>query len=156
MTTSKFKTICLFCGSSLGKKKSYKDAAIDLAKELQMFALQVMKNIDLVYGGGNIGLMGLIAQTLFDGGRHVLGVIPTPLMDKEITSVTIGDLKPVKNIHQRKAEMSLHADTFIVMHGLAWNPIDTCATLAMPECITGSHVTENLVSFLGLTLQDGK
>ncbi|XP_039117871.1 cytokinin riboside 5'-monophosphate phosphoribohydrolase LOG3-like [Dioscorea cayenensis subsp. rotundata] len=109
MSASKFKTICVFCGSSLGKKKSYQDAAIDIAKKL------VMKNIDLVYEGGNIVLMGLISQTVFDGGRHVLGVIPKPLMDKEITSVTIGKLKPVANIHQRKAEMNLHSDAFIAM-----------------------------------------
>ncbi|XP_039146857.1 cytokinin riboside 5'-monophosphate phosphoribohydrolase LOG1-like [Dioscorea cayenensis subsp. rotundata] len=109
MSTSKFKKICVFCGSSLGKKKSYQDATIDLGKEL------VMKNIDFVYGGGNIGLMGLISQTLFDGGRHVLGVIPNALMNKEITGVTIGEVKPVENMHQRIVEMNLHADAFIAM-----------------------------------------
>ncbi|KAH7658240.1 Cytokinin riboside 5'-monophosphate phosphoribohydrolase LOG protein [Dioscorea alata] len=95
ISTSKFKTICIFCDSSLEKKKSYHDVAIDLAKEL------VMKNIDLVYGGGNIGLMGLIAQTVFDDGRHVLGY----------------ELKPVVNMHQRKSEMNLHSDAFIAMPG---------------------------------------
>ncbi|KAH7663685.1 Cytokinin riboside 5'-monophosphate phosphoribohydrolase LOG protein [Dioscorea alata] len=98
MGTSKFKKICVFCDSSLGKKKSYQDAAIDLGKEL------VMKNIDLVYGGGNIGLMGLISHTLFDGGKH-------------ITGVTIEEVKPVENIHQRKTEISLHAEAFIAMPG---------------------------------------
>ncbi|KAH7652978.1 LOG family protein [Dioscorea alata] len=72
-----------------------------------------MKNIDLVYRGGNVGLMGLISQTLFDGGRHVLGytlVIPKRqfIMFLQITSVTIGEVKPIKNIHQRKAKMSLY------------------------------------------------
>ncbi|KAH7690351.1 MCP/YpsA-like protein, partial [Dioscorea alata] len=78
MSTSKFKKICVFCGSNLGKKKSYQDAAIDLGKEL------VMKNIDLVYGGGNIGLMGLISQTVFDGGRHVLGYALGVFLGKKI------------------------------------------------------------------------
>ncbi|KAH7659958.1 Cytokinin riboside 5'-monophosphate phosphoribohydrolase LOG protein [Dioscorea alata] len=76
-----------------------------------------MKNINLVYGGGKIGLMGLISQTLFDGGRHVSGVIHKALMDKEITGVTIEDIKPVENMHQRKAKMTLHADAFIAMPG---------------------------------------
>ncbi|KAH7672234.1 Cytokinin riboside 5'-monophosphate phosphoribohydrolase LOG protein [Dioscorea alata] len=111
MSTSKFKTIWVFCGSNLGKQKSYQDAAIDLGKEL------VMKNINLVYGGGNIGLMGLISQTVFNGVRQVLGIIPKALMDKEITGFTIGEVKPVENMHQRKAEMTRNADAFIAMPG---------------------------------------
>ncbi|KAJ6993354.1 hypothetical protein NC653_016475 [Populus alba x Populus x berolinensis] len=61
---SKFKRICVFCGSSQGKKTSYQVAAIDLGNEL------VSRNIDLVYGGGSIGLMGLVSQAVHDGGRH--------------------------------------------------------------------------------------
>ncbi|XP_039146859.1 probable cytokinin riboside 5'-monophosphate phosphoribohydrolase LOGL10 [Dioscorea cayenensis subsp. rotundata] len=109
MTTSKFKTICVLCGISPGKKKKYQDAAINLGKEL------VCRNIDLVYGGGNIGLMGLISQAVLDGGSHVLGVIHKALMDKEISGVTIGEIKPVENMHQRKAEISLHADAFVAI-----------------------------------------
>ncbi|KAH7658057.1 LOG family protein [Dioscorea alata] len=108
MSVSKFKTICVFCGSSLGNKKSYQDASIDLAKEL------VLKNIDLVYGEGNIGVMGLISQTVFDGGKYVLGydfihllnVIPKIVMGKEMTDNTIREVKSIENMHQRKAEMS--------------------------------------------------
>ncbi|KAH7661088.1 LOG family protein [Dioscorea alata] len=112
MSTSKFKTICVFCGSNLGKQKSYQDAAIDLGKEL------VMKNINLVYGGGNIGLMGLISQTVFNGGRQVLGIIPKALMDKEITGVTIGEVKPVENMHQRKAEMARNLHVIFMIYSL--------------------------------------
>ncbi|PKI63867.1 hypothetical protein CRG98_015750 [Punica granatum] len=65
---SKFKRLCVFCGSSPGKKSSYKDAAVELGKEL------VARNIDLVYGGGSIGLMGLVSRAVHDGGRHVLGL----------------------------------------------------------------------------------
>ncbi|OAP09250.1 LOG1 [Arabidopsis thaliana] len=75
---SKFKRICVFCGSSAGNKVSYKDAAIELGTEL------VSRNIDLVYGGGSIGLMGLISQAVFNGGRHVIGVIPKTLMPREV------------------------------------------------------------------------
>ncbi|KAH7665996.1 Cytokinin riboside 5'-monophosphate phosphoribohydrolase LOG protein [Dioscorea alata] len=107
-TASKFKTICVFCGSSAGKKKSYQDAAINLGKEL---------NIDLVYGGGSIGLMGLISQTVFNGGRNVIGVIPKALMGREITGVTVGEVKPVIDMHHRKAEMGSYADAFIALPG---------------------------------------
>ncbi|KAG6769801.1 hypothetical protein POTOM_025463 [Populus tomentosa] len=75
---SKFKRICVFCGSSQGKKTSYQVAAIDLGNEL------VSRNIDLVYGGGSIGLMGLVSQAVHDGGRHVIGVIPKTLMPREV------------------------------------------------------------------------
>ncbi|KAL5056094.1 hypothetical protein RYX36_036776 [Vicia faba] len=64
MKESRFKRICVFCGSSPGNKSSYKDAAIQLGKEL------VSRNIDLVYGGGSIGLMGLISQSVYDGGGY--------------------------------------------------------------------------------------
>ncbi|KAK7841229.1 cytokinin riboside 5'-monophosphate phosphoribohydrolase log3 [Quercus suber] len=78
MRQSRFKSICVFCGSSQGKKSSYQDSAIELGKEL------VARNIDLVYGGGSIGLMGLVSQAVHDGGRHVIGVIPKTLMPREV------------------------------------------------------------------------
>ncbi|XAR59741.1 hypothetical protein NMG60_11015694 [Bertholletia excelsa] len=111
MKKSKFKRICVFCGSSPGKKSSYKDAAIELGREL------VSRNIDLVYGGGSIGLMGLISQAVYSGGRHVLGVIPKTLMPREITGETVGEVKPVADMHQRKAEMARHSDAFIALPG---------------------------------------
>ncbi|VFQ96984.1 unnamed protein product [Cuscuta campestris] len=108
---SKFKRICVFCGSSQGKKSSYQDAAVDLGKEL------VSRNIDLVYGGGSIGLMGLVSQAVHDGGRHVIGVIPKTLMPRELTGETVGEVKAVANMHQRKAEMGRHSDAFIALPG---------------------------------------
>uniref|UniRef100_A0A1S4BX87 Cytokinin riboside 5'-monophosphate phosphoribohydrolase n=3 Tax=Nicotiana TaxID=4085 RepID=A0A1S4BX87_TOBAC len=108
---SKFKRICVFCGSSSGKKSSYQEAAIDLGKEL------VERRIDLVYGGGSIGLMGLVSQAVHDGGRHVLGVIPKTLMPRELTGETIGEVRAVSGMHQRKAEMARQADAFIALPG---------------------------------------
>ncbi|XP_039052631.1 cytokinin riboside 5'-monophosphate phosphoribohydrolase LOG1-like [Hibiscus syriacus] len=108
---SKFKRICVFCGSSPGKRSSYKEAAIELGREL------VSRNIDLVYGGGSIGLMGLISQAVFDGGRHVIGVIPKTLMPREITGETVGEVKAVADMHQRKAEMARQSDGFIALPG---------------------------------------
>ncbi|CAI9783184.1 unnamed protein product [Fraxinus pennsylvanica] len=108
---SKFKRICVFCGSSQGKKISYQEAAIELGKEL------VSRNIDLVYGGGSIGLMGLVSQAVHDGGRHVIGVIPKTLMPRELTGETVGEVKAVADMHQRKAEMARHSDAFIALPG---------------------------------------
>ncbi|KAG8376557.1 hypothetical protein BUALT_Bualt09G0075800 [Buddleja alternifolia] len=109
--SSKFKTICVFCGSSQGKKTSYQEAAIELGQVL------VSKNIDLVYGGGSIGLMGLVSQAVHDGGRHVIGVIPKTLMPRELTGETVGEVKAVADMHQRKAEMAKHSDAFIALPG---------------------------------------
>ncbi|CAN1304717.1 Cytokinin riboside 5'-monophosphate phosphoribohydrolase LOG3 [Linum perenne] len=117
--SSRFKRICVFCGSSQGKKSSYQDAAIQLAHEL------VSRNIDLVYGGGSIGLMGLVSQAVHDGGRHVIGVIPKTLMPREVcpisilqlTGETVGEVKAVAGMHQRKAEMAKHSDAFIALPG---------------------------------------
>ncbi|KAJ6822665.1 cytokinin riboside 5'-monophosphate phosphoribohydrolase LOG1-like [Iris pallida] len=108
---SRFKRVCVFCGSSPGKKASYQLAAIELGHEL------VERNIDLVYGGGSVGLMGLVSQSVYDGGRHVLGVIPRTLMPKEITGETIGEVRAVSGMHQRKAEMARHADAFVALPG---------------------------------------
>ncbi|XP_031273778.1 cytokinin riboside 5'-monophosphate phosphoribohydrolase LOG1-like [Pistacia vera] len=109
--TRKFKRICVFCGSRAGYKSSFSEAALELGKEL------VERNIDLVYGGGSVGLMGLISKTVFNGGCHVLGVIPKALMSHEISGETIGEIKAVADMHQRKSEMAKHADAFIALPG---------------------------------------
>ncbi|KAF3676796.1 putative cytokinin riboside 5'-monophosphate phosphoribohydrolase LOGL2 [Capsicum annuum] len=108
---SKFKRICVFCGSSQGKKSNYQDAAIELGKKL------ISRNIDLVFGGVSIDLMGLVSQAVHDGGRHVFGVIPKTLMHRELTGETIGKVKVVAHMHQRKTEMARHSDAFIVLPG---------------------------------------
>ncbi|KAK1404673.1 Cytokinin riboside 5'-monophosphate phosphoribohydrolase [Heracleum sosnowskyi] len=110
-SSSRFNRICVFCGSSSGKKATYQDAAVELGKEL------VERKIDLVYGGGSVGLMGLVSQAVHDGGRHVLGVIPRTLMPREITGVTVGEVRAVSDMHQRKAEMARQADAFIALPG---------------------------------------
>ncbi|AQK65044.1 Probable cytokinin riboside 5'-monophosphate phosphoribohydrolase LOGL10-like [Zea mays] len=111
MRQSRFKRICVFCGSSQGKKRSYHDAAIELGNEL------VARSVDLVYGGGSIGLMGLVSQAVYDGGRHVIGVIPKTLMTPEISGETVGEVRAVADMHQRKAEMARQSDAFIALPG---------------------------------------
>ncbi|XP_034698671.1 cytokinin riboside 5'-monophosphate phosphoribohydrolase LOG7 [Vitis riparia] len=110
-TRSRFKRICVFCGSSSGKKASYQEVAVELGKEL------VERRIDLVYGGGSVGLMGLVSQAVHDGGRHVLGVIPRTLMSREITGETVGEVRIVSHMHERKAEMARQAHAFIALPG---------------------------------------
>nr|GFB91883.1 cytokinin riboside 5'-monophosphate phosphoribohydrolase LOG5-like [Tanacetum cinerariifolium] len=85
------------------------DAALDLGQEL------VKRKLDLVYGGGSVGLMGLVSQEVHNGGGHVLGIIPRTLMCKELTGETIGEVKAVSNMHERKAEMARHSDCFIAL-----------------------------------------
>uniref|UniRef100_A0A0D9XGC3 Cytokinin riboside 5'-monophosphate phosphoribohydrolase n=1 Tax=Leersia perrieri TaxID=77586 RepID=A0A0D9XGC3_9ORYZ len=108
---SRFRRVCVFCGSSSGKRSSYRDAAVDLGKEL------VARKVDLVYGGGSLGLMGEVAVAVHKGGGHVIGVIPTTLMGKEITGETVGEVREVTSMHERKAEMARSSDAFVALPG---------------------------------------
>ncbi|KAG8657750.1 probable cytokinin riboside 5'-monophosphate phosphoribohydrolase LOGL1 isoform X2 [Manihot esculenta] len=107
----KFKRVCVFCGSNLGNKKIFSDAALDLGIQL------VERKMDLVCGGGSFGLMGLVSQTVHDGGCHVLGVIPTALIPLEISGDAVGEVLIVSDMHERKAEMAKRADAFIALPG---------------------------------------
>ncbi|XP_027341934.1 probable cytokinin riboside 5'-monophosphate phosphoribohydrolase LOGL6 isoform X2 [Abrus precatorius] len=108
---SRFKRICVFCGSRVGHKSAFSDAALELGK------LMVERRIDLVYGGGSLGLMGLISQTVLNGGCHVLGVIPEALLPPEISGETFGEVKAVADMHERKSIMYEQADAFIALPG---------------------------------------
>ncbi|PSS24460.1 Cytokinin riboside 5'-monophosphate phosphoribohydrolase [Actinidia chinensis var. chinensis] len=107
----KFKRICVFCGSKAGHKSAFSDAALELGKQL------VERKINLVYGGGSVGLMGLISKTVLEGGCHVLGIIPRALLPHEISGETIGDVKTVSDMHQRKSEMEKNSEAFIALPG---------------------------------------
>ncbi|XP_030955656.1 cytokinin riboside 5'-monophosphate phosphoribohydrolase LOG5-like isoform X2 [Quercus lobata] len=108
---SRFKRVCVFCGSRTGKRTCYSDAALELGQEL------VSRRLDLVYGGGSVGLMGLVSKQVHRGGGHVIGIIPKFLMDKEITGETVGEVRIVADMHQRKAEMARYSDCFIALPG---------------------------------------
>lgn len=105
------KRICVFCGSSIGARRSYTTAAKNLAQRL------VADNISLVYGGSNAGLMGIMADEALALGGHVIGIIPRALVDKEIAHRGVSELKIVDSMHQRKALMSELSDAFIAMPG---------------------------------------
>ena len=107
----KIKRICIFCGSSYGRGEKYKEIAVQLGQIL------VSRNIGLVYGGGDVGLMGTIANTVHRNGGEVIGVIPRHLADKEVAHKGIRDLRIVNSMHERKALMEKLSDGFIAMPG---------------------------------------
>jgi uncharacterized protein (TIGR00730 family) len=105
------KNITVFCGSSSGFRQEYREAAVNLAR------LLVEKNIRLVYGGGNVGLMGIIADEVMRRGGEVIGIIPDSLFQKEVGNRRITELRVVGSMHERKAAMAELADGFIAMPG---------------------------------------
>ena len=105
------KTVCVFCGSNSGKGSAYLLAAQKLAKEL------ATKNLSLVYGGGNIGIMGELANTALNYNVKVTGVIPQTLVDREAALHEVSELIIVDTMHERKAKMSELSDAFIAMSG---------------------------------------
>ena len=105
------KRVCVFCGSSIGNKTEYTEAAVALG------GLLAVRKIGLVYGGGNVGLMGVIANAVLDAGGEVTGVIPHALAEREIEHRGLTHLHVVDSMHTRKAMMADLADAFIAMPG---------------------------------------
>ena len=105
------KRICVFCGSSPGARTEYMRIAEEMGKTL------AKNNIRLIYGGSNIGLMGILAKTVLKHGGKVTGVMPKHLVDKEIAFKEITDFKMVNTMHERKAMMEKLSDGFIAMPG---------------------------------------
>jgi len=105
------KSICVYCGSSSGASEIYAEGARALAQQL------VKDNIALVYGGGNVGLMGVIASEVIRLGGEATGVIPKALLDKELGHHGLTRLHIVKDMHERKALMAELSDGFIAMPG---------------------------------------
>jgi uncharacterized protein (TIGR00730 family) len=103
--------IAVFCGSSLGSDPAFAGAAESLG------SLLAQRNIGLVYGGGNIGLMGKLASAALAAGGHVTGVIPRFMMDKEIGKIDLPDLRMVGSMHERKALMAELSDGFVALPG---------------------------------------
>jgi uncharacterized protein (TIGR00730 family) len=103
--------ICVFCGSNAGVRPEYAAAARDLAAEF------TARGIGLVFGGGCVGLMGVIADAMLEAGGHVIGVIPHALVARELAHRGVQDLRVVASMHERKALMADLADAFIAMPG---------------------------------------
>ncbi|GJL62703.1 MAG: cytokinin riboside 5'-monophosphate phosphoribohydrolase [Nitrospirales bacterium] len=105
------KRLCVFCGSTKGSQAVYEQAARQLGQ------LLVQREIGLVYGGGNIGLMGVIAETVFQAGGEVIGIIPAALAEKELAFQELTDLRIVQTMHERKALMEQLSDGFMALPG---------------------------------------
>lgn len=105
------KRICVFTGSREGKNPAYRRVAENLGKIL------AERNIGLVYGGGHVGLMGVLADAVLAGGGEVIGVIPRGMVDLELAHADVTEMKVVETMHDRKATMEKLSDGFIVLPG---------------------------------------
>lgn len=110
MTTSS-KRICVFCGSSPGRLPDYERMATELGDQL------VRHGYGLVYGGGQVGLMGTIARRVLDLGGEVIGVIPQTLTEREVAFEDVTQLHVVSSMHERKAMMNELSAAFVAMPG---------------------------------------
>ena len=124
--------VCVFCASSPGTDPAVTDATVALGK------LLAERDLELVYGGGAVGLMGLIADTVMEAGGRVTGVIPSGLFSKEVGHQGLTRLEEVDSMHTRKARMYELSDAFIALPGgfgtleelaetLTWNQIGILA-----------------------------
>jgi len=105
------KSACVYCGSNAGSKPIYAEHATVLGTEL------ARQDIRLVYGGGNVGLMGIVADAVLAGGGEVTGVIPQQLVDMEVAHRGVTQLEIVGSMHERKARMFDLSDGFIALPG---------------------------------------
>ena len=105
------RSLCVYCGSSTGHDPAYADAARSLGKQM------AERGLSLVYGGGHVGLMGIIADAVLSAGGEVTGVIPKALMDAEVGHGRLTKLHVVKDMHERKALMAELAGGFIALPG---------------------------------------
>ena len=152
------KKICVFCGSNSGYNKIY----VDIAKQ---FAIEIVKNkLTLVYGGGKVGIMGILSNTVVDNGGEVIGVIPKFLNDAHLGNEKVTELKVVPNMHVRKETMYNMSDYFVALPGgigtfeeiteiLTWKQLNIhnkpCALLN----INGFY--DNYISFLQKSVDEG-
>jgi uncharacterized protein (TIGR00730 family) len=105
------RAVCVFCGSQPGQRAEYVSAARDTAR------LLAQSGIELVYGGGHIGLMGALADEALAHGGRVVGVIPEHLMRPEVAHQGLTELTIVDSMHTRKQTMALRSDAFVVLPG---------------------------------------
>ena len=103
--------ICVFCGSSPGARPAYAEATAEVGR------LLAGEGIGVVYGGGHVGLMGVLADAAMEAGGEVIGVMPQALVDREIAHTGIADLRVVRSMHERKALMAELADAFVALPG---------------------------------------
>ena len=119
--------IAVYCGSNKGTRAAYAGAAENLGRQL------AKRGIELVYGGGCVGLMGVLADAVLQNGGHVIGVIPEKLVIKEVVHEKLPDLRVVKNMHERKALIAELSDGFIALPGGYGTCEEFCEVLAWSQ-----------------------
>jgi len=154
----KINQICVFCGSSSGNHPLYTENACKLGREM------ALREISIVYGAGNVGLMNELADAALENGGKVTGVIPQALVELDVVHSGLTDLKIVKTMHERKALMAELSDAFIAMPGgigtfeeileaLTWTQLGVhkkpCALL------NTNNYFEHLLKFLKRAVNDG-
>jgi uncharacterized protein (TIGR00730 family) len=105
------KRVCVFCGSSPGANPIYMETASRVG------ALLAERDLGLVYGGGNVGLMGAVADSVLAAGGEVIGIIPASLVEREVAHRGLPDLRIVNSMHERKAQMEALAEGFLALPG---------------------------------------
>ncbi|NLW97020.1 TIGR00730 family Rossman fold protein [Luteimonas wenzhouensis] len=105
------RTICVYCGSNTGSRPAYTERAMALGDRIAREGLQ------LVYGGGNVGLMGVVADAVLQAGGEVVGVIPEQLVNWEVAHEGVTRLEVVANMHERKKRMFDLSDAFVALPG---------------------------------------
>ncbi|HUX11392.1 MAG TPA: TIGR00730 family Rossman fold protein [Spirochaetia bacterium] len=143
-------SLCVFCGSSIGISQAYANAASELA------SLLVARGIQVVYGGGRTGIMGVVAEKVIRGGGRVVGVMPRRLVEREIAHEGLTELYITESMQERKAKMSELSDGFLCLPGgfgtleevtevLSWAQI---GLHAKPCCFLNTdHYFDSLLSF---------
>jgi uncharacterized protein (TIGR00730 family) len=147
----KIRSICVFCGSSAGSHEIYSQKAHDLGQ------LLVEKDISLVYGGSNVGIMRVIADTMLQSGGRVIGVMPHTLIDREVAHKGLTEFHVVETMSARKMLMGDLSDAFIAMPGgigtldelfetMSWNQLEI---MDKPVALFNiSHYFDHLIKFL--------
>jgi len=105
------KSICVFCGSSMGNRPEYRQATVELAN------LMLNRSFKLVYGGANVGLMKILAETVLNGGGEVIGIMPRMLIKREVAHINLTKMYTVENMSERKNLMVELSDAFIALPG---------------------------------------
>jgi uncharacterized protein (TIGR00730 family) len=121
------KRFCVFCGSSSGSRQSYAIATALLARYL------VANGISIVYGGGSIGLMGVLANAVIEQGGKIIGIIPKSLVAKEGAHAHLSSLRIVDSIPERKALMAQLSDGFIALPGGFGTLAEFCEVLTLTQ-----------------------
>jgi uncharacterized protein (TIGR00730 family) len=103
--------LCVYAGSNSGTRAEYEEAAAELAR------LMAARGIGLVYGGGKVGLMGVLADSVLAAGGEAIGIIPQALMDREVGHTGLTELRVVASMHERKALMAELSDGFVAVPG---------------------------------------